>query len=124
LTQYARWWNDTEYGRTGVWVATATLEDYMRLVTFHRDKLPVIERDINPVWTGFYASRPRVKRAARALVESLAGVEPFLALVEPDPTVLAPAWQPAVLANHHDWITGTSTDAVTNDEQVPQLEAA
>ncbi len=124
LTQYARWWNESEYERTGVWVATATFEDYMRLVAFHRDKLPVIQRDINPVWTGFYASRPRVKRAARALVESLVGVEPFLALVEPGSAALAPAWQPAVLANHHDWITGTSTDAVTNDEHVPQLEAA
>lgn len=124
LTQYARWWNETEYERTGVWVATATFEDFMKLVSFHRDKLPVIERDITPVWTGFYASRPRVKRAARGLVESLVGVEPFLAMIEPASRALASGWDVAVLANHHDWITGTSNDAVVNDEQVPQLEAA
>jgi len=128
LTEYARWWNDTEYAHTGVWVATATFEDYMRLVAFHRDALPVMERDITPVWTGFYASRPRIKRAARELVDSLVGVEPFLALVEPSlgpqADALASAWQPAVLANHHDWITGTSKDAVVADEQMPQLTAA
>ena len=124
LTQYARWWNETEYARTGVWVVTATFEDYMKLVSFHRDELPVMERDITPVWTGFYASRPRIKHAARALVESLAGVEPFLALVGVDAGELAGAWHTAVLANHHDWITGTSNDAVVTDEQVPQLAAA
>ncbi|MCC6644610.1 MAG: hypothetical protein IT374_03435 [Polyangiaceae bacterium] len=124
LTQYAQWWNDAEYARTGVWVTTATFEDYMRLVAFHRDALPVMERDITPVWTGFYASRPRVKRAARELVDSLVGVEPFLALLEPRSVELAAAWRPAVLANHHDWITGTSKDAVVTDEQLPQLTAA
>lgn len=124
LTEYARWWNESEYARTGVWVVAATFEDYMKLVAFHRDRLPVMERDINPVWTGFYASRPRIKRAARDLVESLVGVEPFLALVGLDTNELAPAWHTAVLANHHDWITGTSKDSVVTDEQVPQLAAA
>lgn len=124
LTQYAQWWNNTEYARTKVWVATATFEDYMRLVGFHRDALPVMERDINPVWTGFYASRPRIKRAAREVVDSLVGVEPFVALLEPRSDELAAAWRPAVLANHHDWITGTSRDAVVTDEQLPQLTAA
>ncbi|HEY5944685.1 MAG TPA: hypothetical protein VIV40_04310 [Kofleriaceae bacterium] len=124
LTEYARWWNETEYERTGVWVATATFEDYMRFVAFHREELPVMARDINPVWTGFYASRPRIKRAARDAVDSLVSVEPFLALVDPGTSDLARAWHASVLANHHDWITGTSKDAVVADEQLPQLIAA
>lgn len=124
LAEYARWWNEAEYARTGVWVVLATFEDYMRLVAFHRDALPVLERDVVPVWTGFYASRPRVKRAARAAAESLAGVEPFLALVAPGSNALAPAWETVALANHHDWITGTGDDGVVADEQLPELARA
>ncbi|MBZ0235041.1 MAG: hypothetical protein K8M05_22125, partial [Deltaproteobacteria bacterium] len=124
LVEYARWWNEERFEATGVWVAVATFEDYVRLVGFHRDALPALARDITPVWTGFYASRPRIKRVARAAAEALAGVEPFLAFVRPGSEALAPAWHDVVLSNHHDWITGTSTDAVTADEQLPRLEAA
>lgn len=124
LTEYARWWNDTRYADTGVWVATATFDDYMNLVSFHRAALPVIERDITPVWTGFFASRPRIKRAARTAAELLTGVEPFLALTDPGSQSLQPAWQAVVLANHHDGITGTAADSVVEDEQMPMLEGA
>jgi hypothetical protein len=44
--------------------------------------------------------------------------------VSGDPGALGDAWRAVALANHHDWITGTSTDAVVADEQVPRLEAA
>ena len=124
LTEYARWWNDTHFDETGVWVVTATFDDYMKLVSFHRDALPVLERDITPVWTGFFASRPRVKRAARAAAETLAGVEPFLAIAVPGSDVLGQAWESVALANHHDWITGTAADRVVEDEQLPHLEQA
>ncbi|MEO8840143.1 MAG: hypothetical protein ABI591_28950 [Kofleriaceae bacterium] len=124
LADYAQWWNDEQYAATGVWVALATFEDYERLVGFHTDELPAMERDIAPVWTGFYASRPQLKQAARAVAESLAGVEPFLALVEPGSDALAPAWQAVVLSNHHDTITGTSSDAVVDSEEAPLLASA
>lgn len=124
LVQYAAWWNERRYPDTGVWVATATFEDYMRLVSFHRDALPVLERDIVPVWTGFYSTRPRIKRAARAAAESLAGVEPFLALIDAESDTLAAAWRSVALANHHDWITGTAKDDVVADEQLPLLVEA
>ena len=124
LTTYARWWNQSRFSSTGVWVVAATFEDYMRLVAFHRDALPVLARDLAPVWTGFYASRPSLKQAARAAAESLAGVEPFLALADPASTRLADAWQSVVLSDHHDWITGTANDDVAHGEQLPRLQAA
>lgn len=123
LPEYARWWNERNYKLSGVWVVAATFEDYMQLVSHHRHVLPVMERDINPVWTGFYASRQRIKRTARVAAESLAGVEPFLDFLGVVGT-LEEAWHSVVLSNHHDWITGTSNDTVTRDEQIPQLEAA
>jgi hypothetical protein len=124
LADYAQWWNDERFDATGVWVALATFEDYERLVGFHIDDLPAMERDLAPVWTGFYASRPQIKQAARAVAESLAGIEPFLAMLEPGSDSLAPAWQSVVLSNHHDTITGTSTDAVVDSEEVPLLARA
>ena len=124
LTEYARWWNQARYAETGVWVVAATFEDFARLVAFHRDVLPALERDVNPVWTGFYASRPRVKRLARAAAETSAAVEPFLSLIEAPAGPLADAWRTIALANHHDWITGTAEDVVVADEQVPALERA
>jgi hypothetical protein len=123
LTEYAAWWNEARYDATGVWVVVATFEDYARLVGFHRAALPVLERDITPVWSGFYGSRPRVKRLARAAAEALAGIEPFL-LLSGDADVLGAAWRAVALADHHDWITGTATDEVVAGEQVPELEAA
>jgi hypothetical protein len=124
LTEYARWWNENRYASTGVWVVAATFEDFARFLSFHRAALPVMERDITPVWTGFYASRPRIKRLARAAAESAAAVEPFLSLVDPGAAPLGEAWRAIALANHHDWITGTSEDTVVADEQLPILEGA
>jgi hypothetical protein len=92
--------------------------------------LPVVELDPNPYWTGFYTARPALKRRCRDLVDHLLLAErlalsPELGEVGPAALQeLEQAWWDAVVSNHHDFITGTSPDAVVEGEQLPWLERA
>ena len=128
LVEYAKRWNDGRYSRTGVWVAIATFEDYMDLVGFHREELPRLSADVNPYWTGYYGAKPALKRAAREAGDALTGVEPFLWAGDPSGaswrSQLDSAWHSVALSDHHDFITGTSVDAVVSGEQLPMLAEA
>lgn len=118
------------YPTTGVWAVNAGLDDYLALVACHREALPVVELDPNPYWTGFYTSRPALKKRCRALVERLLLAEALALLPEhqdgasPLRQELKDAWWDAVTTNHHDFITGTSPDAVVESEQLPWLDRA
>jgi len=122
-------YNERHSPETGTWVVNAGLDDYLALVDEHRPELPTLALDPNPYWTGFYASRPTLKQRAHDLVQSLLRAE-MLAETRDAATrlstraALAPAWDIAVTANHHDFITGTSPDRVHRNEQVPWLETA
>jgi hypothetical protein len=111
-------------------LVNAGLDDYLDLVECHRDTLPAVELDPNPYWTGFYTARPALKHRCYELVDGLLRAE-RLALAPENRAAgpaalqeLAPAWWAAATANHHDFITGTSPDAVVEGEQVPWLEQA
>jgi hypothetical protein len=120
-------YNHTRYPKTGLWVVNAGLDDYLELVNFHREKLPVLELDPNPYWTGFYSSRPTVKRLSHDLVESLVLSEHLSLLSEDSQSIkhiskhLQKLWWNAAVANHHDFITGTSPDRIVEHEQIPWL---
>jgi len=123
-------YNARHYPHSGLWAVNAGLDDYMALVECHRGRLPVLAVDPNPYWTGFYTSRPSLKRRCHDLVDDLLLAE-RLATLDPDPAAwhdvtreLEAAWWTAVSANHHDLITGTSPDRVVDAEQVPWLEQA
>ncbi len=126
--------NQATYERQGVWVVNAGLDDYLDLVAHHRAALPTLRLDPNPYWMGFYASRPGLKRACRDLSRHLVAADNERArnLVAPggptSPSLPASgetaAWWTAVTSNHHDFITGTAPDRVTNGEQWPWLRAA
>ena len=123
-------YNKKRYPSTGIWAVNAGLDDYLDLVGFYQDRLPVIELDPNPYWTGFYTARPALKKRCHELVdelllvEKLSGLpdnsEPYEKLLEE----LESAWWTASIASHHDFITGTSPDRIVYDEQVPWLEEA
>jgi hypothetical protein len=123
-------YNENHYPETGIWVVNAGLDDYLNLVEFHREELPAIEMDPNPYWTGFYTSRPALKRSAITLVKKLIQAE-AQSLEDPDQkgahrdqTQLRQIWNEMIFSNHHDFITGTSPDKVVEREQKPLLLGA
>ena len=87
----------------------------------------MLELDPNPYWTEFYSARPALKALAHDTVERLRLAEALTLLPEraqaaPDGQLaLEQAWAQAVVANHHDFITGTSPDRVVESEQLPFL---
>lgn len=125
-------WNASGYDRTGVWALNAGLDDYLDLVATQRDRLPTIELDPNPYWTGFYATRPALKRACRDLGRDLVTLDALRtrrlgdagrADGVGDRRCDDARWI-AATANHHDLITGTSPDRTTRLEQWPWLDGA
>lgn len=122
-------YNDRRYPDSGLWVVNAGADDYLELVAEHRDALPVLELDPNPYWTGFYASRPELKRAHRELVDALVATEAEAVASGGNTAIrtaakLAEPWWVATTGNHHDFITGTSPDRVSRREQEPWLASA
>jgi hypothetical protein len=123
-------YNEKRYPSTGVWALNAGLDDYLDLVNCYRDRLPKIELDPNPYWTGFYTSRPALKKRCHALVDELLLAEELSYLPENAkvaqklPEELEAAWWMAATTNHHDFVTGTSPDRIVDVEQVPWLEGA
>jgi len=122
--------NQNHYLSTGIWVVNAGLDDYLALVEPYQDELPVLELDPNPYWTGFYTTRPTLKQRCRHLVDDLLLAEKLSFLPENSRTEktisreLEDPWWRAAVSNHHDFITGTSPDAVVEDEQIPWLDGA
>lgn len=129
LSQLISVYNETAFKETKVFVVNAGLDDYLDLVSCHREELPVLALDPNPYWMGFYASRPALKRSHWDLVARACRVEANLAL---NPTSdanestrrLSEVWNTVAFSNHHDFVTGTSPDRVYLKEQRPLLAAA
>ncbi|WP_240910769.1 glycoside hydrolase family 38 C-terminal domain-containing protein [Thermococcus sp. MAR1] len=123
-------YNREYYPKTGIWVVNAGLDDYLALIENYRDRLPVLELDPNPYWTGFYTSRPKLKKRCYLLLEKLLLAEKLAFLPENRGAEkrilqeLEEPWWCAAVSNHHDFITGTSTDRVVEGEQIPCLERA
>ncbi len=121
LDQY----NKREYEKTGIWALNATLDDYLDLVNCYREQLPVVEAlDPNPYWTGFYSSRPYLKKIAHQAADQLVLAE-RLAIIQENHEInqtLKELWWKTASSNHHDLITGTSPDRVMEAESYPWLE--
>lgn len=134
LTGLIDTWNEFDYERTGVWLVNAGLDDYLDLVATHRDRLPVLELDPNPYWTGFYATRPGLKRSCRDLGRNLVALDAARvrrriadthdASRERADDRCSPARWIAATTNHHDLVTGTSPDRTVRREQEPWLHQA
>jgi hypothetical protein len=120
-------YNQQEYPRSGIWAVNATLDDYLDLVDCHRDQLPVIqELDPNPYWTGFYSTRPYLKKIAHQALDQLVLTERLAFLKDQNTPIrqqIAEDWWLLAVSNHHDLITGTSPDTVMESESYPWLES-
>ena len=123
-------YNRIHYPNTGIWAINAGLDDYLSFVDCYRNALPVLELDPNPYWTGFYTSRPSLKKQCYELVTLLLLAEQLTLLPENCSIEsgiakeLADPWWEAVVSNHHDFITGTSPDRVVKGEQQPCIHHA
>ena len=85
-------YNQVVYPSTGIWLVNAGLDDYLSLIEPHQAKLPVLQLDPNPYWTGFYTSRPSLKARAFRLSEQLVLAEKLsLLTVQPDQPMAARA---------------------------------
>jgi hypothetical protein len=120
-------YNTRSYPGSGVWAVNAGLDDYLALVNYQRSRLPVVELDPNPYWTGFYSARPALKARTYQLSERLLLAETLGLQAQPDANLrdtLERAWWTAAVSNHHDYITGTAKDEVVAAEQNPWLDQA
>lgn len=130
LTSLLDRYNQIHYPKTGVWVVNAGLDDYLSLIEFYKDTLPVLQLDPNPYWTGFYTARPTLKQRGGKLVSDLLLAEklsfhPQNHLAQQNIAArLEEAWWRAAVSNHHDFITGTPPDRVAEEEQIPWLDQA
>ncbi|MSQ82720.1 MAG: hypothetical protein EXR77_07360 [Myxococcales bacterium] len=122
LADYLDGYNQRNYAGTGTWTVAASFEDYAKLVNFHKAKLPTLQGELSPVYMGFYGSRGAVKRRVRAALRQFLAAEMLASRQLADSA--APALAKLTRSNHHDYVTGTSTDAVVAQEQLPQLAEA
>ncbi len=79
-------------------------------------------RDLNPVFSGYYTSRVNMKNYTRFFEYKLTTLETFASIAKQSfPTFTYPepsfeqAWYKACASHHHDSITGTSRQAVYED---------
>ncbi len=128
LLDYLDGYNDRNYATTGVWAVAAPFDTYADLVTSWQDVLPTLAVDLTPYFMGFYGSRAEVKRSTRDAARPFFTSEIFATALGAagQAITLAAAPQISLLtrADHHDFVTGTATDAVVADEQLPLLAAA
>lgn len=129
LLDYVDNWNRMEYPTTGVWAVAATFDHYMALLEACGAPIPTLELDINPLWTGFYSTRPTIKEGHARGALGLQGAEAFSTLAatvgfETPQGALDLAWNRVARLNHHDGIPGTSTNAVADADQIPDARLA
>lgn len=137
LLSYVATWNSS--GQTGgVYAVEASYDDFVSLVLASGAPLQDVPYNGTPYWTGFYASRPELKikhyGATRLLLAAEAlglvasgaagGGVPSTLLDRSYWARVSHGWHTLVPSTHHDYICGTATDSVTNDEQIPVLDIA
>ncbi len=129
LPEQVAGWDATMFTSTGVYITLATFEDYMKLVSFHTDKLPTYAVDLNPYFTGYYGTRPKLKKLARETTYALTSAQLYSVIASlagytyPAGT-FTDVWEPFLRSDHHDFIPGTSADSVYYTEQVPLLQTS
>ena len=87
------------------------------------DVLPTLAVDLTPYFMGFYGSRAEVKRSTRDAARPFFTAEIFATALGAagQAITLAAAPQLSLLtrADHHDFVTGTATDAVVAERAAP-----
>jgi len=109
--EWVRRWNEGKSPKMRISIPREFLAELEK----HAKALPVYRGELNPVFTGTYESRERVKKLCRETEVAILDTEKLSALAllldgqYPD---LEEEWENILLNNHHDLITGTGTDPV------------
>jgi len=125
LIGYADGYNRRRYPMTHVFVVAAPFDDYETLVGYWRDVLPTVSHELSPYYMGFYGSRADIKRNVRDSARPFFVAETFATVLGAAGKAMTLAARPELekltRADHHDFITGTSANDVTTNEQLPLL---
>jgi len=147
LVQDAATWNHVKFeGKPDdVYVVVGTLDHYLQLISTYVDPsvhpkypkhLETMTFAPTPYWTGYYASRIENKILHQGVTRALLGAETFAAVADllENPSAFGfdwlakgrrdaiwNGWKALVPSTHHDYISGTASDAVSTTEQVPLL---
>ncbi|MCP5047455.1 MAG: hypothetical protein GY940_09810 [bacterium] len=149
LLQSVAAWNADNYPGNNAYAVAATFDHYVQLVNTHRESFltrsyphegdATLPFQSTPYWTGFYGSRPELKRLQFEAASALLGAEIFDLLAgkatSENPALIETGWNQLAPSTHHDYITGTSPnggpsydpdkyDMVYTDEQLPLLKKA
>jgi alpha-mannosidase len=141
LASAAEWNNNSVPGggpaATGVTVVPGTFAGFYDGVMQTPQALsPFQSYNGTPVWTGYYASRPALKKLHHETVRALVAAEVFGLLTQPwngSVNGLLPkrhwddvdeTWTDFAPSTHHDYICGTAPDAVYANDQLPLLRGA
>lgn len=124
-------YNNSFGNSNGIKGTTGTFKTYMDAVLGSGAALPVnAPLNAQNYWTGYFASRPALKRNQYAAVRALMSAEVISALLRTrssyatssldafDSTVWN-GWEVLAPSSHHDFVTGTSPDNVYDGEQLP-----
>lgn len=90
-----------------------TLHDYFAAAESVRDRVPVIDRELNAIFTGCYTTQSRIKKGNHRSENSLIAAEGLCALTARElgtpyaDRAFEKAWQHTLLTHFHDIITGS-----------------
>lgn len=90
-----------------------TLHDYFAAAEAVRDQVPVIDRELNNIFTGCYTTQSRIKKGNRRCESSLVAAEGLCALASRELDVpyadraFEKAWQNTLFTHFHDILTGS-----------------
>ena len=90
-----------------------TFHDYFKAAESVREKVPVVDRELNRIFTGCYTTQSRIKRGNRRAETALRNAETLNALTARElgeayaDRGYEKAWQNTLLTHFHDIITGS-----------------
>lgn len=91
----------------------ARMHDYFAVAEGVREKLPVVEHELNSIFTGCYTTQSRIKKGNRRAELALVNAEKLSALVSRElkgsyeQHAFEKAWQNTLFTHFHDIITGS-----------------
>ena len=94
-------------------VKFGTFREFFHEAEAVREKLPLVDHELNHIFMGCYTTQSRIKRGNRRSENALSEAETLSALAllgagrKPNPSALERAWQKVLFTHFHDILTGS-----------------